>query len=198
MPDIELKIKKIQNSVLRSVRAEEQLLSEETKKYRAQELEKTGAEVERRFGTRLEERRRALEAQAREEISKATLEAQQKLTGERNELTDRIFDTVTQRWTDFCKTKQYSDFLKKNIANALEQLQMRQPVLLLCKRDLALGEKLSEDLPVHVKISADEMMFLGGFKLLSMADGVILDRSYETLIAQQREKFRTYCTLSIR
>lgn len=118
-------------------------------------------------------------------ISKAQLEMKKEILICREKLTDKLFEDVISKLTEYRKSKEYEDGLCRAVSG--EETQGAQ--ILLSPEDMRLSSKIKKAAGKGTEIISDETIRYGGFRILYPDKGIILDRTFDSALKAQRRAF---------
>ncbi len=120
-------------------------------------------------------------------FAKEHLHIRRKLMRRVNELTDQIFEEVNTLLSDYKKTNNYMDLLKKQISNAVAFAGKAEMIVYLDPEDANKKTMLEEATQAVLTIS--ETPFGGGTRALIPSRNILIDNSFETKLNDARMNF---------
>ena len=120
-------------------------------------------------------------------ISEETLKLRRLVTQKTNEFEKRIFQRVEQRLFDFMKTPDYLNLLQKQIEYALHYAKGEKIELYINASDENKLDTLEQKFQCSIQIS--NIDFMGGTRAVIRNRNVLIDNSFATKLAEERESF---------
>lgn len=121
------------------------------------------------------------------DISKAELNMKKSVIRHREELTEKVFESVKERLKDFRNDPKYVNMLVKNI---LMMHVSDGSEIFLAPDDMKYAETLKKALPSsNIKFSPDEKILLGGISVYNAEKGTILDKTFDLALEEKRQTF---------
>lgn len=120
-------------------------------------------------------------------ISDESLQLKRTVTKKTNEHEKVIFQKVEQKLLDFMKTPEYIDLLKAQIQYALDYAKGEEMELYINESDAANKDTLEQIL--HCSIQISNIDFMGGTRAVIRNRNVLIDNSFVTKLAEERESF---------
>lgn len=121
------------------------------------------------------------------DISKAELEMKKEVLRHREELSDKIFDVVKERISEYRTTAAYFDGLAKTLLllNITGNAEVR-----LAAEDMKYAEALKKVVKsADVTFVSDDTIKLGGLSVYSKDKGTIIDKTFDLAAEEQRNSF---------
>ncbi|BCN33005.1 V-type ATP synthase subunit E [Anaeromicropila herbilytica] len=120
-------------------------------------------------------------------LSNETSELRKVLSDKSSELTEQLFVDVAKKVNEYRKTSAYKDLLVKQILEAKEYSNTSDIKIFLDSDD---REILSDiELKTSSKIELSNLSFLGGTRIEIPAKNVLIDNSFATKLAEQKDTF---------
>jgi V/A-type H+-transporting ATPase subunit E len=121
-------------------------------------------------------------------LSNETIEIKRKILEKTEEVTERVFQDVVNELKDFMKTPAYEDWLCKkiNTANALAP----DTVILIYINPTDINLKTSLEDKTGVKLTVSDRDFMGGIRAVIPARSILIDYSFLTKLAEERDSFK--------
>ena len=188
------KLKKFSAAIFRDAEDKRKQILKEMEDYRAAVLEKAEADILLEAYTLIQTEITDIKNQDSKRVSIKAMENRRNLIKKRDEITDRIFETVKNRLTLYTKSPQYVDFLIK-AAESVQKLE--DPVIMLKKDDLGYSDLIIKALGKPVPIEENERINIGGFIVKSQKSGIIIDETLDERMKNQRSWFATHSNLTI-
>lgn len=120
-------------------------------------------------------------------LSKEQVDIRRRITKHQNELKDTLFQEVESRLESFRSTKQYQELLISQIQKILEMAQGEEVTIYLDPADSSLRETLEKTCKTPLTLSA--YSFLGGTRAVLPARHILIDNSFESKLAEEKEAF---------
>lgn len=118
-------------------------------------------------------------------VSKAQLDMKKEILICREELTDKLFDSVKNKLAEYRKTKEY----KEKLCRAVSEEDTREARILLSPEDMRLSSEIKKAAEKSASVAADETIRYGGFRILYSDKGIISDRTFDSALKEQRRAF---------
>lgn len=134
--------------------------------------------------TYLEKELNDLKVFAVTQASKAKLATKHKLLNLRQELVNSLFNEVEEELIDFTKTKDYQNYIE----NKLSQIKINDGYLICKEEDIKLINQILKDNKINVDIKKGYLK-IGGFKYISITEGIEYDYSLDTNFSEEKEWF---------
>ena len=120
-------------------------------------------------------------------ISDESLKLRRAVTKKTNEHEKIIFQKVEQKLLDFMKTPAYLDLLKEQIQYALDYAKGEEMELYINESDTDKKNSLEQMFNCSIQISNTD--FMGGIRAVIRNRNVLIDNSFATKLAEERESF---------
>ena len=121
------------------------------------------------------------------DISKAELNMKKSVIQHREELTEKVFETVKEHLKNFRNDPKYVNMLVKTI---LMMHVSDGSEIFLAPDDMKYAETLKKALPsCNVKFTSDEKILLGGISVYNSEKGTILDKTFDLALEEKRQTF---------
>lgn len=127
----------------------------------------------------------ALEQKLSRETITLQTEAKKEFVKLRAELTDKVFDAVSQRVSEFKKSEEYDKYMLYGINKVIEEYGTGITVV-LCGDDM----RLKAIIDSRVTVEEAERGFIGGFKVLVNNTKIVVNNTLETKLDEARSEFR--------
>lgn len=132
--------------------------------------------------SRIQEEVKHVSAKYQRIIAKEELDAKKSVLLHREELIDKLFDSVKLKLTAFAAGEKYPDYLL-----TLPEGDMDGAVIRLSARDMRHAPILEKKF--GVKCETDESIKVGGLIVYYPEKGVMLDKTLDTAVADARREF---------
>ena len=116
--------------------------------------------------------------------NKAEFEAHKEILRYRNSLVDKLFSEVEEKLSDFRKTDEYKVFLEKSLENEKKSDNM---IVYLMSDDMKYKDLLAKIVDAEFKV--DPSIKLGGISLCYPDETVIVDKTFDTLLGDEKRIF---------
>lgn len=120
-------------------------------------------------------------------LSKEQIEIRRRITRHQNELKETLFQEVQDRLGAFRATEQYRNLLISQIRDILKTADGQEVTIYLDPGDSSMQKSLEEACKVSLTLSA--YPFLGGTRAVLPARHILIDNSFETRLAEEKEAF---------
>lgn len=116
--------------------------------------------------------------------NKAEFEAHKEILKYRNSLVDKLFSEVADKLSEFRKTDEYRTFLEKSLENEKKSDNM---IVYLMSDDMKYKDSLGKIVDVEFKVDAS--IKLGGLSVCYPDELVIIDKTFDTLLNDEKRTF---------
>ena len=116
----------------------------------------------------------------------------------RNMLTEKLFDGVREKLTQFRNTKEYKEYIGRCISDYKKSYDIENAEIRVSAEDMQRTDELFEGLPESVKITCDDTIVLGGVKIRPANVGVICDGTLDAALLKQAENFSDIADSSLK
>lgn len=121
------------------------------------------------------------------DVSKAELNMKKAVIEHRDELADRVFDTVEKRLAEFREDQKYVNLLVKNL---LLMHVSDGSEIFLSPDDMKYADTLKKAIPsCNAEFSPDDKIRLGGLLVYNSEKGIISDKTFDSAVEEQRRVF---------
>lgn len=165
-----------------------QLLPEIHRQY-MEACDKMTLEANKKYEKAIAEETYRAEQTKNREILQSNTEAKHSLIELRTQLTNDLFEGVSEMLTDFIETQEYFDLLEKNIAEVAKQYPQGITIS-ICERDMTFKNSINKINGVEVVEGKDEM--LGGFTAQVKGKNIFIDNSYRAKLEEARNSFNGF------
>lgn len=159
-------------------------------KYRAR-YEKNLAEYQQEKQKEQQTRERIAQERVRKEVNRALSEEMLQLKKEyhkaQEERKEELFVLVEQKITDYRATDAYEVLLEQKIARAVQFANGEDMRVYIDPADARLEQELTEKCGCKISLSA--YSFGGGIRAVIPAKNVLIDESFDSKLAAEREQF---------
>ncbi|MCR5609498.1 MAG: V-type ATP synthase subunit E [Lachnospiraceae bacterium] len=135
----------------------------------------------------LEKKKNALEKELNQKLTKESLDSKRLVSNKSSELTNKIFDAVSDKIKAYRKTDAYIDTLIKYINKAKDFAGDNEYTIYIDPDDKGLKEKL--EAKTKTKLELNETSFGGGIKAVIPDKNVLIDESFDSKLSIEKEKF---------
>lgn len=179
----------------------------ESETYKKQELEKAESEGLREAYALIQREMSAIRTEISSKLSRDEMESRMHLFEKRNEMSEKIFEKVTQKLLAFTKTTEYEKMLLDSVKKIAQALKADDVVFYVKSDDLKLAEKIKaayasergkeKKLTDKIRaafssacdVKASKEIKIGGITGRSASLGLIADDTLDTKLDGQREWF---------
>jgi len=183
--------------VLEDVEDMKKAISSEIWDNSEKELEETRREAEAEYEEFKQKRVNELELSLRLEMSKKQLEEKRELLSYRDQLVNRLIDNCKEKLLNFAKSEKYREYLLSQCRRLSEQHGSENAVFYVKSEDMSLAGAIKNAYGHDCQVQPDETVALGGFKLFIKAQNRLIDESFDTMLADQKEQFIQTSGLSV-
>lgn len=197
MSVFEDKLKKFEAVVVKEATKKKQKYLEEIDQYKEEELARADNAVLNQAYTLIQQKIAEIKAENMRRISKKELALRQDLLAVRSELMRSVFDGVATKLGAFTESPDYPRYLADGVRKAVASGGTALWTICVREKDLVFADALKKAAGFPCKVEAAQDIQLGGFKLLCYEKGVVIDESFDSLLADERAYFRRSSGLSI-
>ena len=155
--------------------------------------------LEKSFSEHQEDARRRADMEVQAEKEKIQKETNKKLSIEQinirrvfsrrqRELKEKLFVELRDMLANFIETPQYIEMLERQIAQAMEVAGSEPVIIYMDPSDEEKVRRLSFQHKADIRIS--EYSFLGGTRAVIPSKNILMDNSFETRMAEEKENFQ--------
>lgn len=155
--------------------------------------------LEKSFSEHQEDARRRADMEVQAEKEKIQKETNKKLSIEQinirrvfsrrqRELKEKLFVELRDMLANFIETPQYFEMLERQIAQAMEVAGSEPVIIYMDPSDEDKVRRLSFQHKADIRIS--EYSFLGGTRAVIPSKNILMDNSFETRMAEEKENFQ--------
>ncbi len=195
MSVIDEKLKRFENIIFSDVDLKIKAANAEIDSYKQTTLTAHQEQLIDEYFGYMQEQVKQIKSEMSQQVSKEELSAQRELLSYRNKLADQVFDAVRQHLADYTAGAEYGPYLVEKIKAALGNGPEGEYDLLVREADLPLLQNAAFPSTLHT--AADNSIQLGGFILLSQAQGVMIDESFDSKLGELVSEFNQKSGLTI-
>lgn len=192
MTTIEDKIKLFSKIVYDKIQKEEQGEIDKFIKEKESVIKDEKVKIQNEEEKVIKEIEKKAELKANEIIAKEKLIKQQALINLKESIIENIMAEIKDKLSDYTKTQQYFDYLKKEIEKVMDTLQPGEYSLFLTERDGdkykdSLNEVISKHNGFNVSIKISSVNLIGGFIIENGSGKVRIDNSLLEKLEENKE-----------
>ncbi len=150
--------------------------------YLEHQKEKNAAETER-----IETEKAALYREQNKELSQKQIDIRHELAEKQNEIKDEIFDLVKDKLLAFRETPEYEHWICRKIMISKKVANGETMEIYLDPADASKKSRIEDITDTKVQVSDTE--FLGGIRVVIRSRKILIDDSFEALIADAKNRF---------
>ncbi len=164
-------------------------------KKRAEEIKKDYAvKAESHYNEIVEKAKRDAELLLRREVSQASAKCSKMLMDARNEILRSAVDELREKLNKITESKEYTDFLKRTLVEAIRILGEKKVVVKVRKKDKVLVKKIltaleDEMKDVEIKLSKEDAAIAGGVVVETEDSRMIIENTLENKFEEIKERF---------
>lgn len=164
-------------------------------KKRAEEIKKDYAvKAESHYNEIVEKAKRDAELLLRREVSQASAKCSKMLMDARNEILRSAVDELREKLNKITESKEYTDFLKRTLVEAIRILGEKKVVVKVRKKDKVLVKKVlmalkDEMKDVEIKLSKEDAAIAGGVVVETEDSRMIIENTLENKFEEIKERF---------
>jgi len=122
------------------------------------------------------------------QFSEAQIEIKRTLNRQQEELKNKLFVEVKDMLARFAETREYHQMLIKQLRDAVDFAKGEEVILYIDPSDA--HNKYSIETEVGAPVTVSSYSFLGGTRAVLPGRNILIDNSFETRLADARERFR--------
>lgn len=179
----------------------------ESESFKKQELEKAEAEGLREAYTLIQREMAAIRTEISSQLSRDEMESRKKIFEKRNQMTETVFEKVTQKLVKFTNTADYEKLILESVKRIAQTLKADDVIFFVKESDLKLADKIKaaytaerlkdKKLADKIKsafspsceVKSSKEIKIGGITGRSASLGLIADETLDTKLDGQREWF---------
>lgn len=197
MASLQERAKKIEADIMEHANEEKEKYLQEAQAFKRQELEKAENEVLNDSYERIQDAVAEIRVRTAHLIAKKDYDAKRELFIKRQQLGDRVFDTVKERLRSYTKTPDYEKKLMETAAKLGKEYALAGSELRFCAGDGALMEKAGAAFGQPCATAADPNIEIGGVVLVNLEKGIYVDETLDSALEEQKDWFYQHSGLSI-
>ncbi len=183
------KLKKFEAAVLDEITVKTQLIKHEAEDFKNSELEKNRDMQLLKSYNEIQQKSQEIKKNLKREVAKFGLDAKRDVLIKRNEITQKVFDSVTKKLLDFYNSDDYDEY----IINKLQSFSKANPLsdveIHVGERDFNNVQKLKDAYSLPCTFAEDKSIKLGGFIVKGIKDSIYFDETLTNILAEQKEYF---------
>ncbi|MEN3047835.1 MAG: V-type ATP synthase subunit E family protein [Candidatus Caldarchaeales archaeon] len=158
-------------------------------------LEREGARLLEELRSELERIGREVESERMRRIGQLELEARRAYLEEMERMVDAAFRDAVERVRSMRGSKEYREFLKRSLSDAVESLGTGEVVVETCAEDMdavrSISKELSKEKGVKVKISDKPIPAIGGIRASRSDGSMVIDSTLDYRLKRAEEQLRS-------
>lgn len=195
MPYDEQKLHHFETSILSEANQKVEEIEKEISNFSSSEIEKTRQEeYDKMFGY-MQARVKEIKQKYDQMVTKEKLNSNRELCEFRNSLLEDILLGTRQKIEEFTQSDSYPDYLTNKIQASASKFPCDNSTIYLSEKDMKYADKIKSVL--HVEVEQDKNNTLGGFKIVNLEKGLLLDETFDSSLEEQRRKFYKQCKLTV-
>jgi len=173
-------------------------LSKEIDYLYAKEMKKISEDLTMKKDLQLNKALKELQLDYQDKITKIGIGYDAKLIKERTFMTNIVFHSVLDKIYKFITSKNYEILMKEKLEKLNDTLKSKKVIITISDRDSHLPTLIQETITGPYELVKSQELHLGGFEALIDIDGIIIDETIDTKLADQKEWFYNNSKLFIR
>lgn len=161
----------------------------ESESFKKQELEKAEAEGLREAYTLIQREMAAIRTEISSQLSRDEMESRKKIFEKRNQMTETVFEKVTQKLVKFTNTADYEKLILESVKRIAKTLKADDVIFFVKESDLKLADKIKSAFSPSCEVKSSKEIKIGGITGRSASLGLIADETLDTKLDGQREWF---------
>lgn len=122
-------------------------------------------------------------------ISQEEIKAKGEVLKHRERLVNELFENVVEKINTFTSSEQYVKFLIKSANEAIEDTQNGDITILIRQEDMKYKDDILNSVVANCTIEVDTGIKHGGVSILIKGGKVLIDRTLDSAIDEQRKRF---------
>lgn len=122
-------------------------------------------------------------------ISQEEIKAKGEVLKHREKLVDQLFDTIVDRINAFTVSDKYANFLSNAATDAVKEIDGVNATILIRQEDIKHKDAIQKAVGANYEIKVDSSINLGGLSILLEEGKVLIDRTLDSAIDEQRKRF---------
>ena len=122
-------------------------------------------------------------------ISQEEIKAKGDVLKHREKLVNQLFDTIVDRINAFTASDKYVTFLSNTAADAVKGVSDDNATILIRQEDIKHKDAIQKEVGANYVIKVDSGIRLGGLSILLEEGKILIDRTLDSAIDEQRERF---------
>lgn len=187
------KLSKFEHAVFADIEAEAAQILEKAREEHTRQLSETEARLVEEAFRKIQERVRRVDAEKVRLFAQDELSGKKQVLRRREELTESLFQTVEDEVHRFVESREYADFLQRWLKEELSRPEFvcsGEVCVQLRSDDMRYAELLRQCTEVPVTVREDRAICFGGLSILLQEQGVLIDRTIDALLEEERSRFR--------
>ena len=194
------KLNKFEKAVFSEVEGECGKILQDADSERKQLLEKADNECLLESYDKIRENVRKITGDYVKSVSQYELDSKKEMLRHREELTERVFSVVLDHVRIFTQSGEYGPFLISRLKEALasQDAQGAEGLRVFVRpEDMAFAPQLKLAVSPSSEVVADKGIRLGGLSVALDAKGILIDRTIDTALEEERKRFNRESSFSI-
>ena len=185
---LDVKLDHFYKSVIDDATSQSANIIDEYKQQLAKMYDDKKAEYEKNAAIILKTESDNVAREKNKQLSTEAINIRRKISEKKEELTAALFKDVEEKIKAFMKTKEYDTFLVHQIQSAKDFANGQSVIIYINESDAVKKEQLEKETNTTLTISA--MDFLGGIRAVIHEKNILIDHSFQTKLAEQKENFQ--------
>lgn len=194
--EFEEKLRSFKSVVLREAKTKGEKKLDKTKKKTNDAMEKNETEYLSEAYEKIQSKIRSIRREDNEKVLQADIEARKKLLKAREDIVNKVFEEAREKLVEFKASGEYSDWLKKKIETAAQELGEGKLSAIFCEDDKAAAEKIADSYP-EIKFVYENTDAIGGVRVYNEDKKTAVDYRFSEMLTAQRAEFLRMGGLSI-
>ena len=124
---------------------------------------------------------------SKKRLASSQMAIRRNLTKTQDEMKDKVFSLVENKLSDYRKTPEYLQYIIKQIKDVMEEYSDYQITIYLDSADAPLLDEVKKVCEGNILVYDKE--FLGGTKTIIPEKNIMIDNSFQTRLAEEKENF---------
>ncbi len=164
----------------------------------AKEIKKITEDLTMKKNLELKKSLKELQLEHQDKMNKISVGYDEKLIKERTFMTNIVFHSVLDKIYQFITSKKYETLMKEKLEKVNKIAKGKHILFTISDRDTHLADLIKEVTKSTYEVLPSSKLHLGGFEATIEKDGIVIDETIDSKLAEQKEWFYKNSKLFIR
>jgi len=197
MEKINEKLNRFTEIVLQEASRKAGTILEEARREKKEKLEEMEITFLKGAYQKIHEALAEIEKESNSTYSCKLLEAKRILYNKRNEIMDKVFDSVLKKLREYRKTDEYAESFRLLVEKGLTEVGDGKIRIIVDEEDLPKAEVIMNNAGKEAEVAKGERELLGGCIIINETCGLLIDYSYITRLEAQKKDFLEFSGLNV-